>query len=118
MLPLRNISLTEFERRIKKLVTPAMNDVATVRMIQECFKDHWAFLDIEDKESLTHEVMFDPIFILEDENDDQETPYLDQELSVPFLMLLGLLYCRSNRKERAQKFYELVEIELTETLQV
>ena len=33
------------------------------------------------------------------------------------LMLLGILYCRSNRKERAKKFYELVEIELTETIQ-
>ena len=31
-------------------------------------------------------------------------------------MLLGVLYCRSNRKQRAQKFYELVEIELTDTL--
>ena len=33
------------------------------------------------------------------------------------LMLLGLLYCRSNRRQRAEKFYELVEIELTENLQ-
>ena len=31
-------------------------------------------------------------------------------------MLLGLMYCRSNRLQRAQKFYELVEIELTESL--
>ena len=37
MLPLRNISLTEYERRVKKLVTPAMNDRATIKMIQECF---------------------------------------------------------------------------------
>jgi len=32
-LPLRNISLTEFERRLKKLVTPAMNDMVSVRVI-------------------------------------------------------------------------------------
>lgn len=31
-------------------------------------------------------------------------------------MLLGLLYCPSNRKQRAEKFYELVEIELTDML--
>ena len=31
-------------------------------------------------------------------------------------MLLGLLYCRSNRRQRAEKFYELVEIQLTESL--
>ena len=99
MLPLRNISLTEYERRLKKLVTPAMGDVATIRMVSECFKDHWAFLDIEDKESLTHECMFDEIFVVSDENDEgEEEVYEDRELSVPYLMLLGLLYCRSNRK--------------------
>ena len=31
-------------------------------------------------------------------------------------MLMGLIYCRSNRAERAEKFYELVEIQLTESL--
>ena len=46
-LPLRNISLIEYERRLKKLVTPKMNDAATVRMVTECFKDHWAFSGTE-----------------------------------------------------------------------
>lgn len=32
-------------------------------------------------------------------------------------MLMGLLYCRSNRRQRAEKFYELVEIQLTDQLQ-
>lgn len=32
------------------------------------------------------------------------------------LMLLGILYCRSNRRQRAEKFYELVEIELTDNI--
>lgn len=31
-------------------------------------------------------------------------------------MLLGLLYCSSNRLQRAEKFYELVEIELSNLL--
>ena len=61
-LPLRNMSLTEYERRLKKLVTPAMNDRATVRMVTECFKDHWAFLDIVEEGSLTRDVMFDVAF--------------------------------------------------------
>jgi hypothetical protein len=42
-LPLKDISLVEFERRIKKLVTPKMQDCCTVGMIIECFKDHFAF---------------------------------------------------------------------------
>jgi len=62
-LPLRNISLTEFERRLKKMVTPAMGDMASVRTIEECFKDHWAFLDIDEDESFTRELMFDEVFL-------------------------------------------------------
>ena len=62
-LPLRNISLIEFERRLKKLVTPSMKDMTTVRVVQECFKDHWAFLDIEEEGSLTRELMFDETFL-------------------------------------------------------
>lgn len=110
-LPLRNMSLNEYERRLKKLVTPAMNDMVPVRVIVECFKDHWAFLDIADEESLTRELMFDHLFLEEmSEEDAESTPLDDRKCSVPMLMLLGLLYCRSNRRQRAEKFYELVEI--------
>jgi len=62
-LPLRNISLTEFERRLKKMITPSMQDMATVRVVEECFKDHWAFLDIDEEGSLTRELMFDETFL-------------------------------------------------------
>ena len=117
-LPLRNISLVEYERRLKKLVTPAMNDMVPVRVVTECFKDHWAFLDIDDDESLTRELMFDKIFLQQiPEDEEEQTPLDERRCSVPMLMLLGLLYCRSNRRQRAEKFYELVEIELTENLQ-
>lgn len=64
-LPLRNMSLNEYERRLKKLCTPAMKDMVSVRLITECFKDHWAFLDIDDNESMTRELMFDTIFLEE-----------------------------------------------------
>ena len=40
-----------------------MNDMVPVRVVTECFKDHWAFLDIDDDESLTRELMFDKIFL-------------------------------------------------------
>ena len=46
-LPLRNISLLEYERRLKKLVTPSMEDYSSVKMVIECFKDHWAFTEID-----------------------------------------------------------------------
>ena len=99
-LPLRNISLTEYERRLKKLVTPSMEDKASVRMVIECFKDHWAFLDIEEDQSLTRELMFDKMFLHfeEGEDADEEIENLEEKMvSIPILMLLGVLYCRSNR---------------------
>mmetsp|Transcript_671 Transcript_671/g.943 ORF Transcript_671/g.943 Transcript_671/m.943 type:complete len:233 (+) Transcript_671:19-717(+) len=119
-LPLRNISLTEFERRLKKLVTPAMQDMVPVRVVTECFKDHWAFTDIEEEESLTRELLFDSLFLeeLEEGETEDDIDLTDRRCSIPMLMLLGLLYCRSNRRQRAEKFYELVEIQLTESLQV
>ena len=101
-LPLRNISLTEFERRMKKMVTPAMKDVVPVKVVEECFKDHWAFLDIDEEGSLTRELMFDDIFFdddpdIENEIEDQ-LPTSERKLFLPWVMLLGLLYCRSNRR--------------------
>ena len=118
-LPLRNISLTEYERRLKKLVTPSMEDMVSVRVVTECFKDHWAFLDIDDEESLTRELMFDDIFLDNvSEVEEQNTPLEDRKVNIPLLMLMGILYCRSNRAQRAEKFYELVEIQLTDQLEV
>ena len=34
------------------------------------------------------------------------------ELSVPRLMVLGILYCGSSAKERAEKLYDLVQLDL------
>lgn len=97
-LPLRNISLDEYERRLKKMVSPDMEDYVPVRVIIECFKDHWAFLDIDHEETLSNELMFDKIFLEGEQSFDAETPLNDRKCSVPLLMLLGILYCRSNRR--------------------
>ena len=98
-LPLRDISLTEFERRLKKLVNPAMNDMVPVRVVTECFKDHWAFTHIDEDESLTRELMFDTIFLESvSQEEEEQTDLSDRRVSIPMLMLLGLLYCRSNRR--------------------
>ena len=37
-------------------------------------------------------------------------------LSVPKLMALGILYCLSNSKLRAEKFYELIQSEMEDTI--
>jgi hypothetical protein len=35
---------------------------------------------------------------------------------IPYLMLLGILYCASNPKNKAQKFFELCQMDLLPTL--
>ena len=114
-------------------------------MLIECFKDHKAFKNIDKKGALEHDLMFADMFIFDkgagkaeddfferdemgsfddfEEEFEAEEPKAETDIdfgkkkvSVPLLMLLGLLYCPSTRKQRAEKFYELVEIELTEML--
>ena len=87
-----------------------------MKVVEECFKDHWAFLDIEEEGSLTRELMFDETFLDEQNEGEEDQPLSERRIYVPWLMLLGLIYCRSNRRQRAEKFYELVEIQLTESL--
>ena len=62
-LPLRAISLVEFERRVKKLASPSMKDYCTVQMLIECFKDHPAFKEIETNHSLVRDLMFADMFM-------------------------------------------------------
>jgi len=119
-LPLGSISLNEFERRLKKLVTPKMQDKISVRMVVECFKDHWAFADILKDQSLTRELMFDEVFLYKaddgvdeadpgagiEPDDDEEMIEVKRRMAdlnrrlvlIPRLLLLGILYCPSNRK--------------------
>lgn len=75
MLPLRQISLIEYERRIKKLVSPKMKDCVTVGMLVECFKDHWAFENINEKDTLVHDMMFDQIFLYEVDDPKMEIDF-------------------------------------------
>ena len=104
---------------MKKLVRPADEDMVRVRTVIECFKDHWAFTEISNEDgSLIRDLMFDhffldsdqasaaaepqpgpesPLRVEEAENGGQDS-LEDGKCSIPKLMLLGLLYCRSNRR--------------------
>jgi hypothetical protein len=70
MLPLRNMSLEEYEQRLYKNITPAMEEKASVELIVESFRDHWAFKDIAVPLTLTRELMFDRLFLVENESSD------------------------------------------------
>lgn len=62
--------------------------------------------------------MFDRIFLVKDGPSDDESQKDPEEsddglagrlVFTPSLMLLGILYCRSNRLQRAEKFFELLD---------
>jgi hypothetical protein len=52
------------------------------------------------------------------EEEKKTVEFRDRKVCIPYLMMLGLLYCPSNNLQRAEKFYELVEIELTSVLTI
>lgn len=59
--------------------------------------------EIVNPHSLLRTMMTDPIF--------KKNPN-DEEFHIPYLMLLGVLYCASNTAVKAEKFYELCQLDL------
>lgn len=65
MLPFKQISLTDFERRIKKLAYVDSNDmeVITLKQLKASFKDHPDFaLLLDDPSSFAYMLMTDEFF--------------------------------------------------------
>jgi hypothetical protein len=127
MLPLRQISLEEYEERLYRNLTPAMEEKASVELIVESFKDHWAFRDISVPFTLTRELMFDRLFLVENDSseiiadsperktdrqtDDEDDGLSGRVVDVTTLFLLGILYCRSNRRQRADRFFDIIDMD-------
>ena len=61
-LPFSKITLNEYERRLKKLIDKEHGDEIEIKQIVECFKDHIAFTDIEDENSMAYKIFTDPAF--------------------------------------------------------
>ena len=60
--------------------------------------------------------MFDPLFLIKDKGEQslkkEDKDDLNERLVfLPTLMLLGILYCRSTREQRAEKLFELLDSE-------
>ena len=100
--PLITISLDEYERRIKKFIdSETCNNEITLDQLIECFRSHPNLNEITNENSLTRKLFTDKVMIKKGPN-----------FYIPYLMLLGILYCASNAKARAQKFFELCQMEL------
>jgi hypothetical protein len=98
-LPLAMIDLDDFERRLKKLADKDNKDLISKHQIIEVFKDHYATEDIQNPYSLSSELLINDVF---------RKPGTEEGLYyIPYLLLLGVLYCPSNPELKAKKFYEL-----------
>lgn len=147
VLPLKTLSLSEYEQRIKKLAYVDSNDmeVVSLKQLRASFGDHPVFGPfLNDKDSIILALLTDDFFVssknkyanqeLYDEeegnnsfddlsmintsrfNNNRNGPDQEMKLSVPRLMLLGLLYTASSAKKRAEVFFELVQSELDSTI--
>lgn len=104
-LPLAKISLDDYERRIKKFVDAEHREELSLKQLIESFKDHSVLGEIENAESVTRKILANPAMT------NKNGSYF-----IPYLMLVGILYCASNPKVKAQKFFELCQMDLLPTL--
>ena len=100
--PLQKVSLDDYERRIKKLADSEAGDYVSLKQLIECFKDNQFLNQIEKEDSVVRALLTDPSL-----SKDKNGVYF-----IPYLMLIGILYCASNPNVRAQKFFELCQMEL------
>ena len=140
VLPLKQMSLCDYERRLKKLayVDEFDYEVVTIKQLQESFSDDvFMSLHVLNEQSILMQVMTSELFQVREKKSkyELEEEYYNEEnsldrasinretqdqsdkepcslLSVPKLMLLGILYTASNAKQRAERFYELVQFNL------
>lgn len=97
------VDIDEFERRLKKLIDVKSNDTISIRQLEECFSDHYAFRDIRVEGSLLRDIMTSK-YLKKNEKSD--------EIYIPYLVMFGILYCASNTELKVQKFYEGAQIDL------
>lgn len=89
-MPLQRVALDDYERRIKKLVDSETGDEVSLKQMIECFRDNPFLARIEDENSIVRLLLTDPIL------QKKEDTY-----HIPYLMLVGILYCASNTKVKA-----------------
>ena len=131
------MDLNDYERRLKKLVYD--KDYISVWQVVESFKTHKAFEDIDNTSSMTLCLMTSE-FLQKDHCPDTDqslqtsnsqgndfgasrghendggvirSHYAHQSLFIPYLMLLGIFYCKASTRAKASKFYQLIQMDLT-----
>jgi hypothetical protein len=96
-LPLRKMTVDEFERRLKKLIDPSCGDMINEAQLIESFKD--AFPEIEDETSLIRQLLMNPVFL------DPRTEEIQYNINE--ILIMGNMYCANTPLIRANRFFEL-----------
>ena len=90
-MALTKVSIDEFERRIKKLVDSEQGDEINLKQLIECFKDHPVLKEIEKEDSVLRKLL------THNSLSSKKKGYF----YIPYLMIVGILYCASNPKLKA-----------------
>lgn len=100
-IPLRKMTVDEFERRLKNLIDPTCRDMINEAQLIESFKD--VFPEIEEDASLIRQLLMNPVFL------DPKTEEIQYNISE--ILLMGNLYCANTPAIRANRYFELCQIE-------
>jgi hypothetical protein len=92
-----NVGLDEFERRLTAFKEKEKTLKMSPEQVIELFKDNYFLEDIVEEESLTRKLLTHKVL---------ETS--KGVIFIPYLRLLGIMYCASTNKMAAEIFYDMV----------
>lgn len=123
-LTLRKVTLNDFERAIKKFAYKS--NTVSLKQITEAFKDNTLLEQCLDEGSLDRKVITHQ-FLLEKsspsykrkngasprrrDSDDHEgdDEGSEDQIYIPYLMLVGILYCNTSPRIRTEKFFQVLQ---------
>lgn len=99
------MQIQDFEARVKKLVFGKQS--LTFKQFNFSFRGLKGWEDLENSDSLLNKILHSDYF-LDEENKD--------ELSVPSLLLWGLMLCPGDKNIKARVFYDILQDQLQESI--
>jgi hypothetical protein len=97
-LALCSVAIDEFEQRLNNFYLREKTNKMTIQQVIDTFKDNQFLDDIEDENSLSRKVLTHKVL--------QNTKNV---IYLPYLRLLGILYCAATSKLKAETFYNVIK---------
>lgn len=96
--PLISVAIDEFEQRLQDFYFREKTNKMTIQQVVDTFKDNLFLDDIEDETSITRKMLTHKVL--------QNTKNI---IYLPYLRLLGILYCSATPLLKAQTFYNVIK---------